>query len=545
MLTPMMTPTVYRPSSWQPPSSPTARKVWVLALALLVVLLLLGCAQAYLTPALHQPNEPILQASPSDMLKVHMRSGELYVLNRWELADSARRLRGSGTRYDALRSAARADSVDLDVLTIALLETNSQSLSYAFGLQGIGAMNILGGFIALTCLADPKSCFGSCPTFYVEGEDSTRVHAEGFSSSVARVLEARDVDALANARITGRRVAIHMRNEAYETHMVRSVALLAVPRPPGGRVLAASDSAFYPATRITAPGTCRSPEGDCLETLASHDSRERLSPTDSNDLAAREEIYLTFPNPTARAGLVLTARNSLVTTFLFYQTLSYFGTRAADAVASMERGTREQAESRFGMAQLLGGVDVQLRDVSGEWRTVGSYGEAGPIASDTKVVPLPGAATGAPLEVRLRMAKGSWRLDWVALAELGDAVVPTRVLPSRVDRHGRRDAAALAQLSAADRHLVAMPGDDFRLSFELPAPAESLELFLESQGYYYEWMRREWLAEENPLMAALVVHNPAEGLRQLARPYKSREAQMEALFWSSRFNTRGDDAPRH
>src|SRR5688572_26827338 len=98
----MMAPTVYRPSSWQPRSSRTVRKMWILALALLVALLLFGCAQAYLTPALHQPSETVLQTPPSQTIKVHMRSGELYVLNRWELADSARRLRGSGTRYDAL-----------------------------------------------------------------------------------------------------------------------------------------------------------------------------------------------------------------------------------------------------------------------------------------------------------------------------------------------------------------------------------------------------------------------------------------------------------
>jgi hypothetical protein len=116
---------------------------------------------------------------------------------------------------------------------------------------------------------------------------------------------------------------------------------------------------------------------------------------------------------------------------------------------------------------------------------------------------------------------------------------------ARVDRHGRPDAAALAQLSRGARHLVAMPGEDFRLTFDLPAPAQSLELFLESQGYYYEWMREEWLAEENPLMAALVVQHPAQALRQLARPYKAREATMESLFWASRFNTRSADASRH
>ncbi len=49
------------------------------------------------------------------------------------------------------------------------------------------------------CIANPKACFGSCPTFYLEdegGREPERPQAEGFSESIARVLEARDIDAL-------------------------------------------------------------------------------------------------------------------------------------------------------------------------------------------------------------------------------------------------------------------------------------------------------------------------------------------------------------
>ena len=514
--------------------------------SLIVAVLVAGCAQAVLTPALHTPGALPAKGLKDGALKVHMRSGELYQLTSWSLVDSARLIRGTGTRYTIDRQATPAESISVSLDSVALFETNSHDETYALGLQGVGALAVLGGIMSVACIADPKSCFGSCPTFYMEGPDSARVRAEGFSASVAKVLESRDVDALGRVASSGRELAIHMRNEAWETHFVRGVNMLAVPVSSGDRIFASSDSTFVRATDVASPRTCSAPEGDCLPTMSRKDDVERFSSADSTDLAVREVVELTFATAAVDAGVVITARNSLVTTFLFYQTMAYVGSQFGATLASMERGDRQSAEHSFGMAKLLGGIDVQLRDARGEWRTVGTYLEAGPIASDTKVIRLPqrDASEHGPLHVRLRMAKGSWRVDRVALAALGGAVSPIRVRPARAERRGKDDATALATLRSGVQHLVLLPGDDVRLVFDLPQRTDSLELFLESEGYYYEWMRREWLAEENFAMAALVVADPAEGLRRLAPAYHTREAGMENLFWASRFNRRVSNATR-
>lgn len=306
-----------------------------------------------------------------------------------------------------------------------------------------------------------------------------------------------------------------------------------------GRVFAASDSTFYAATAITPPTRCSAPDGDCRALFAERDGRERLSLTDSTDLSARETIDLRFEGAFRRPGIVITARNSLVSTFIFYQTLAYFGRSAGHALASMERGSRAQAEAQFGMAHRLGGVEVQVRR-GADWVTVGTYEEHGPIASDTKVIPLPIEAIRGAVELRLSAARGNWRIDRVALAELGARVQPVRIFASTVERYGRSHEAARRSLRDSSDHLVTLPGDEYRMVFELPRGDQ--ELFLESEGYYYEWMRNEWLADENPAIAAALVLDPAWGLRHLARPYKSREATMEQLFWASRFNVRSNDA---
>ncbi len=82
---------------------------------------------------------------------------------------------------------------------------------------------------------------------------------------------------------------------------------------------------------------------------------------------------------------------------------------------------------------------------------------------------------------------------------------------------------------------MTVPGDAYRLVFEVPEVDGELELFLESEGYYYEWMREEWLAEEDAAMASLVLSNPAEALRRMAGPFKRHEPEMERAFWASRY----------
>jgi hypothetical protein len=369
--------------------------------------------------------------------------------------------------------------------------------------------------------------------------------AEGFSESFARVLEARDVDALPRTEGTGRRFTLTMRNEALETHAVRRVRLLVAPRPAGGRILAGTDARFYPAVALTVPSRCHAAEGDCLAAVATAGGLERASLADSHDLAERETVEVEFAPIEGRVGVVLAARQTLLSTYLFYQSMAYFGSRAGEYLANLERGGPALAARATGLARALGGIEVEVSEGGGEWRPIGTFDEAGPIASDRQVLPFEAAGEG-PLRVRLRQAKGHWRIDQVALARLEEPVTPQRLRPTLVESEGKPDPRARALLEQEDRHLITYPGDTYRISFALPEGTGALELgtgalelFLESEGYYYEWMREQWLAEEDAEMASLVLSRPEEALRRMAGGFKRREAGLEQAFWASRFRTRG------
>jgi hypothetical protein len=214
--------------------------------------------------------------------------------------------------------------------------------------------------------------------------------------------------------------------------------------------------------------------------------------------------------------------------------MAYTGRGAGAFLAALERGGPEAGRRALGMAHALGGIDVEVAEGDGPWRAIGRFDEAGPIGGDLRVLPFESTGAG-PLHVRLRLARGHWRLDAVALAGLGQPVAPIRLEPASVERGGHRDREARAALVAGERHLVTRPGDAYRLTFRLPPSDRPLELFLESEGFYYEWMRAEWLAEEDPAMVALAVAAPAEALRRLAPAYKAEEPYLERAFWASRF----------
>ncbi|MBL0169988.1 MAG: hypothetical protein IPP90_04525 [Gemmatimonadaceae bacterium] len=486
-------------------------------------------------------------------LKLHLHSGELIIATVWLEDTTARTLRVSGTLYDANRRSLGPVQRAVPMDSIALVQASTPGNAYPGGLVMLAIWGTGATIVSGSCLADPKSCFGSCPTFYAQG-DTSFIQAEGFSASPLRALEARDMDHLYFAASPPGPFVLRMRNEALETHALRSVRLLIAPQPINGRIFHSPSDDLYPAYDLTAPTRCQSAKGDCAASVASLDRDEWQSVTDSTDLAAQEVVELTFDrtefaphgrfDETAHVGLVLGARHTLVSTFLFYQALAFAGGDAGEALARLERGPVAAQPPLFAALRSLGSIGISVSADGVNWNAAGHLLEAGPLATDPQIVPLTLPAGTGPVRIRLSLTKGYWRLNYAALARLGARVEPMVLLPVSVKSEGRTVAGASAAAALADptRVLVTGPGDDYALTFALPAslplPSGRWEVFLESTGWYYEWMRDEWIAEQDAARATQLLYSPRDAFRALAPVFKSREATNERAFWQSRI-TRG------
>jgi len=128
-----------------------------------------------------------------------------------------------------------------------------------------------------------------------------------------------------------------------------------------------------------------------------------------------------------------------------------------------------------------------------------------------------------------------WRLDQAALVTVGEQVRPRRLSPSGVYRGGKRDEGALGALLDPERTLVTLPGDELEIRYSLPEGLGPQRVFLEARGYYLEWMRQEWMSEQDAAKALQLLVDPGDALKALAPAYKAVESEIEHLFWSSRY----------
>lgn len=508
----------------------------MLAFGLSILLLLSGCHSRYWRADFHLPTEYANINPDEPFLKVHVKGGEVYVLGSWSIDEAAETIRGSGIRYDIDRNVVSKGEAAIDFEDVALLETNVPERVTQEQFAVLGILTGVSTFVTGYCLVNPKACFGSCPTFYVVN-DSERpaLVAEGFSGAVNRTLERRDVDALHGVHIPSDSLTLSMTNEALETHLVKRVNVVAVPKPPESDGVFRAAQGYYPAYELTPPTECVSETGDCLTAVRELDGREYFSRTDPADLGAHEIIELSFRNLPPNTGIVIAARNSFVTTFLYYQALAYMGSSAGEWMVALERvATVNPDWNDRRVARLIeDDIEVLVANEDGKWIQANGFTEVGPIARDVQLVPVPTNAERQDSRIRLRLVRGFWKLDYVAAGSLGNRIETVTIEPESVTALGAVDEAALRRLRSEDEYLVTYPGDEYRIHFPLPAGGH--EYFLETRGYYYEWIRQEWLAEQSPVKLISMLRRPERALRRLAPEYKEIEAEMERAFWQSKF----------
>ncbi len=470
-----------------------------------------GCGVNTVSKHLFAPEQIRSAQRGAGFLKAHMVAGDMYIFKNWQVDSTQTRIVGSGKHLDWNREPLDSGNCSVLLDSVVIFETNEVRPSAA--VAALGIVTVASAIVSVVCLANPKACFGSCPTFYVDDGDSLLLQAEGFSASVSPALEATDIDALYRARFNGATTVITMTNEAYETHVVRHADLLAVEKPSSGRIMSTSDKQFWEVLGSVAPLGIVAESGSDASLLSAFDGDEWFNPADSTNLAAKEVLELQFPAIGGdKFGITIACRQSLMSTYLFYQTLAYMGTGAGEFFASLERRGPGMINEFRSFGEDLGNIEVLLADSVGNWQCAGAIRETGPLATDMHLLLLP-SVKSSPTKVRIRITKGYWRIDQVSLAAVGEQREPQRIHPSTALRQGQADPEALVALLDDSRTLITLPGDTVQLTYQLPQPPDNYDYFLESRGYYLEWMREDWLAQENRALAMQIITNPQTALK--------------------------------
>jgi hypothetical protein len=525
----------------------TGLKLKYLIVFIFIGIMIIACSPTRVIRELHYPYPypaPYSTKIFNKNVKVHMKDGCLYMLDSLIKNSSPETVRGYGSYYNQYREIIKsnvdssgiriAPVFQIPLSDVALFETND--VKRATG--KILAMALIGvptAIITAYCIINPKACFGSCPTFYAWDGVDTSLMAEGFSSSILRSFEKKDIDMLYWSKVTGDDFRLRLTNEALETHVIKYADLLVFHRANNERVFATEDGKFFKTSDIRSPSTCIAPEGDCREAIKQMDHRERYSAADSTNLIQREYIEMNFDSlPGGKLGLIVGCRQTFLTTYLFYQSLAYLGNSAGYFAARIESGDNNLKKRVNRVWEVLGGIEVFVQNSNGGWTKVSQIEEMGPIATDVHLIELPKTGT-TTLKVKLRLTKGLWRIDYLALAKLEQNVEPIKIKPSLVIRENSIENNLESQLTDTLKPLITLPGDVYNLRYVFPDISKNYEVFLCSKGYYIEWMRETWLAEENLKRASLMFGFPKLFMRMAAVDFKKIEPTMEDNFWRSRY----------
>jgi hypothetical protein len=174
-----------------------------------------------------------------------------------------------------------------------------------------------------------------------------------------------------------------------------------------------------------------------------------------------------------------------------------------------------------------------LKNKSGKWEKISEVNEMGPIAADVHLIKLPGNIP-RNATLKLRMTQGLWRIDYLALGKITAKVTPQLIQPDSVIKDEEENTEALNLLNDTTKTLITYPGDTYLINYKLP-DSRAYDIFLQTKGYYLEWMRDEWLEEQNLRKAQFMFAFPGLYMRKAAKEFKKTESEMEDLFWGSRY----------
>lgn len=478
-------------------------------------------------------------------LKAHLSNGDIVVYdNKWNIDTIKKTLTGNGKLYDFNRNVLSTGEFTIYYKDVAIFETNTKLNRYAY--REIIPLTILTtANLALSslCLTNPKACFGSCPTFYINENDNFHFsNAEGFSNAIAPSLEYADVDALNNDFKPIKSFSIVMKNEALETHCLNEIKLLAYPRKVNQRVYHTRYNEYYLCGNTYLLNRAINKNLDETKFLKYQDKQERYSYADTKKLNAKEEIILEFEGVAKESelGLIMNFRQTLMTTYFIYSAMGYMGNQVSDVFTKIEEEKNLRNKIDVGIKKELGEIDVYIwNDTKSKWQFTSSLYETGPIAINQQLIPLKSTSNNGKVIVKIVVNKGLWRIDYAALTNIISKVEPIEVHPNKIYNKNQIDQNALSNLRNDKSYMISLPGDEYKINFELPAE-DDYELFLFTKGYYLEWMRENWLKDKNLWKLRTMFENPKKYLRSELKNYKEYEKTMETEFWNSKIDTKND-----
>lgn len=514
--------------------------------AVLICVAALSCGLYFNSKIVEEIDKHKMQESPKfefiarSPTKAHLIDGSVIVFAKgFEVKNDV--LIGKGMRYPLTRQQGIAvTQVPLD--SVACLERYKKQMQSAPFLASIPAVTAASAFAF-------AAIFGSCPTVYSHDGEKYSLEAENFSYSISQRFEADDLDRLDFGKAVNDEYHLKIANEALETHYINSVNLLAVEHAPGFEAFPSANHRVVLFGKESEMLSANSKSGcDVTALISSRDERwyqsDSLAVSELTHTITQDwiEARVKIPQHARKMYVALRLRNTLMNTVLLYDVmLRSQGIAAVDWLGS-------ETENLF-YAWRLGqwykkhfGLRIQVFDGK-QFDEAVRIGDTGPIAWHQVAAELP-APPGEVALLRFSFLPDNWAIDWIGISfdENEDFRVRQIVCSEIADRAGNSQADLIALIKKKDdRYLVTYPGESYLLKFKVNPEPEGRRrtYFLKSRGFYVEWLRREWLTQNDGEAQRFELNDQA--IMRTAQLWLAKKPRFEREFFESKIAHEGGE----
>jgi hypothetical protein len=508
------------------------------------VLVSLTCAACFfISKAPHDFREAENVTHINDPVKAHLTDGSVIVFSEgFSVGEDF--FYGRGIRFDLARSASEpVDRIETD--SVAFVEYYVRRLQEGPFWGGLGALLVFGGAVG-SDEEIAKAIFGSCPTVYGFDGEQYFLEAECFSYSIAPWCESTDLDRLNHVREVNEGITLKLVNEAFETHYINTFSLLEVEHPPGYEAYPTPQGDVVLFGKSAQILTAKNRLGqDVIARIAACDEQwyesdsvlvQQLTQEITEDWV---EVEVPYSTGSKRMIVALRLRNTLMNTVFFYDELlksqgvraiEFFDADLTDLYGLWRLG--KWYRKHFGLR-----IEVHT---GREFKEIAHIGDCGPITWKEVAVDLP-APEGSVVRLRFSSLPGNWAIDWIGISfDTCDELRTAIIEPAKVhDAQGgeRTDILSLIR-SKDDRYLTTFPRDAYLLEFALPELPQRSErsLFIQSCGFYIEWLRHAWFAESDSTREKTAFQIGDDVIHRTAEMWLGKRDQFQAQFFSSRLS---------
>ena len=462
--------------------------------------------------------------------KVHLNNGELIVYEKGFILEKDT-LFGSGTLYNTLRDSSR------DVLVFPFDSTAFyEYYSNVFEPETIlltAPAALIGTSVLLIAI------FGSCPTIYSYADSTSTLEAELFSYSVAEMFEQPDLDKLNYLTPDNGQIKIKLTNEALETHYIDKLKLGVAEHDNNYTAFPTDEEEIILVGEYTTPTLIQNKNHELIHNdVCKKDSLyyrsdikllEKLKTEITSDWI---DLEVDVPAGKDEAVIVINYKNTLLNTILLYDVmLSSQGAEAVDWIGDKTSNLwyaynfDKWYRSHFG-------IHVKVFE-DGEYSEVYRLSDTGPIIWHESAFKID-VPDDNKLKIRLEFLPDNFMIDQIGVSfDLSEDFEYEECDISEI-KNKRNLSITSSQLLNEDdeEYFVTYPGDNYDVTFNLPRKAKNKKqsYFISSDGYYVEWIRKDWIKNGAALNSGKVFDYNDEAIKRTAEIWLTKRSAFEKLF---------------